>query len=127
MSRVYLWKLRVRDRTLLFERLSAEGLRCLNRDDTRSAPQNLELDISMTRTLEELRDSLYHQQLGRKMCAAYVAQQQGITLTSAFKKVPDPVGDLWLMVAEFARQANAEEADLICRNGRLRRSTGLIM
>jgi hypothetical protein len=80
----------------------------------------------MTRTLEELRDALYHQQLGRKMCAAYVAQQ-GIMLSTAFKKVPDPVGDLWLMVAEFARQANAEEADLICRSGRLQRSTGFIM
>jgi hypothetical protein len=81
----------------------------------------------MTRRLEELRDSPYHQQLGRKMCAAYVSQQQGITLSTAFEKVPDTVGDLWLMVAEVARQANAEEADLICRNGRLRRSTGLIM
>jgi hypothetical protein len=81
----------------------------------------------MTTNLRELRDSLYHQQLGRKMCAAYVAQQQGITLSTAFKKVPDQVGDLWLMVAEFARQASAEEADLICRNGLLRRFTGRIM
>jgi hypothetical protein len=81
----------------------------------------------MTKSLEELRQSLYHQQLGRKMCAAFVAQQQGITLSTAFKKVPDPVGDLWLMVAEFAGQASGEEASRICQSLRLRRSAGFIM
>jgi len=54
------------------------------------------------RTLEELRASDYHQQLGQKMCAAFVAQQQGISVSSALKKVELPVGDLWLMVAEYA-------------------------
>jgi hypothetical protein len=61
------------------------------------------------------------------MCAAFVAQQQGITLSTAFKKVPDPVGDLWLMVAELARQANGEEASRIYQSLRLRRSAGFIM
>jgi hypothetical protein len=69
--------------------------------------------MKMLKTLEELRHSPYHQQLGRKMCAAFVAQQQGITLNTALSKVPDLVGDSWLAVAEFARQTGAESADLV--------------
>jgi len=81
----------------------------------------------MARTLEELRHSPYHQQLGRKMCAAFVAQQRGVSLNTALKKVPEPVGDLWLTVAEFARQATAERIDLDFPSERLRRFTGSIM
>ena len=58
----------------------------------------------MKKSLEELRQSPYHQELARKMCAAYIAQQQGVTLDTAVKKVSDPMGDLWFLVAEFARQ-----------------------
>ena len=65
----------------------------------------------MTKTLEELRRSSYHQELGQKMCAAVIAQQQGIGLNTALKKVSGPVGDLWLVVAEFARQGYMEGAD----------------
>jgi hypothetical protein len=68
--------------------------------------------MHFTKTLGQLRDSPYHQQLGRKMCAAFVAQQQGTALNTAFRKVPDPVGDLWLVVAEFARQAALESVQL---------------
>ena len=56
------------------------------------------------KTLGELRSSGYHQELGQKMWAAFVAQQQGISLNSAMKKVEGPVGDVWLMVADFALQ-----------------------
>ncbi len=58
----------------------------------------------MSKTLDELRKSAFHQELGRKMCAAFVAQQQGVSLNTALKKVPDHVGDLWLVVADFAEQ-----------------------
>jgi hypothetical protein len=81
----------------------------------------------MAKTLKELRSSAYHQQLGRKMCAAFVAQQQGITLNTAFNKVPDDIADLWLVVAEFARQASAEMIDLDYLSDRLGRSTGPVM
>ena len=59
----------------------------------------------MMRTISELRSSEYHGQLGQKLYAAFLAQQQGISLSSAFKKVESPVSDAWLIVAEFARQA----------------------
>lgn len=54
------------------------------------------------KTLDELRDSFYHQELGKKLWAAYLAQQQGISLASAIKKVDGSVCDEWLMVAELA-------------------------
>jgi hypothetical protein len=64
------------------------------------------------KSITELRQSPYHQQFGRKVCAAFIAQQQGIRLETAFKKAPEPVADLWLVVAEFARQACMESIDL---------------
>jgi len=59
----------------------------------------------MSKRIEELWKSEYHQQFGRKLCAAFIAQQQGIRLDFALKKVPDPMADTWLIVAEFAREA----------------------
>jgi len=63
------------------------------------------------KSIAELRASPYHQQLGRKICAAFIAQQQGIRLDTAYKKAPDPVSDLWLVVAEFARKTCMESMD----------------
>ena len=61
--------------------------------------------------VRELRNSQYHQELGRKMCAAFVAQQQGVTLNTAFRKVPDQVGDLWLLMADLAARMTSESFD----------------
>jgi len=65
----------------------------------------------MNKSIKQLRPSTYHQQLGQKMCAAYIAQQQGITLETASQKVSEPVGDLWLMLAELARQWSTESGN----------------
>jgi hypothetical protein len=81
----------------------------------------------MTKTRDELRNSAYHQQLGQKICAAFIAQQQGITLNTALRKVPEPIGDLWLTIAEFARRAVMETIDLDSPLQLLRRSTGPII
>ena len=64
------------------------------------------------KTLEELRRSEFHIALGQKMCAAFIAQQQGISLQTASKKVSEPIGDLWLVLAELARQGWTEAANL---------------
>ncbi len=58
------------------------------------------------KTINELRNSSYHHELGRKLWAAYLAQQQGISMASAIKGVDDPVCDAWLMVAELALLAH---------------------
>ena len=65
----------------------------------------------MKKTMNELRNSSYHQQFARKLCAAFIAQQQGTSLGTAFKKVPEPLSDTWLIVAEFARQAAMKDID----------------
>ena len=62
------------------------------------------IQLQTSKSIEQLRSSDYHLQLARKMCAAFIAQQQGIALSTAFKKVEDPIGDLWLVLAELARQ-----------------------
>ena len=46
------------------------------------------------KTLDELRNSDYHQQLGQKLWAAFVAQQQGISMNAALKMVDFGVSDL---------------------------------
>jgi hypothetical protein len=66
----------------------------------------------MAKNLEELRNSPDHQQLGRKMYAAFVAQQQGIALNTAFKNTTGPVGDLWLMIAGHAEEAVRKAIDI---------------
>lgn len=81
----------------------------------------------MTKTLDELRNSGYHQQLGQKMCAAFIAQQQGISLNIALRRVPEPIGDMWLIVAEFARRAVMETIDLDSPLQLLRAPTGPII
>jgi hypothetical protein len=45
------------------------------------------------------------------MCAAFIAQQQGVALSTALKKVPDAILDLWLVVADFAYEAWARNID----------------
>lgn len=61
--------------------------------------------------VDELRKSEFHQELGQKICAAFIAQQQGVALNTALKKTALPVGDLWLLLAELACQGFADYAD----------------
>ena len=70
------------------------------------------------KTIDKLRSSAYHEQLGQKLYAAFLAQKQGISLNTALKKVRDPVSDAWLIVAEFARQAyNSSVEDILADGG----------
>ena len=81
----------------------------------------------MAKAIEELRQSSYHQELGRKMCAAFVAQQQGITLNTAIKKISTPVGDLWLMIADYTERAVGKAIDLQFPSEGSPQSKGLLM
>ena len=81
----------------------------------------------MTKTLEDLRKSAFHVALGQKMCAAFVAQQQGISLQTAAKKVSEPIGDLWLVLAELARQGYTEAVNLDCSNSRTHETSEVLM
>jgi hypothetical protein len=65
--------------------------------------------FQIKKSIDELRRSSYHPQLGRNLCAGWIAQQQGIRLDTAFKKIEQPMGDLWLVIAEFVRQECLKE------------------
>src|SRR5271165_2708719 len=67
-------------------------------------------EFQTKKSIEELRRSPYHQQLGRNVCSAFLAQQQGIRMDTAFKKIEEPVGDLWLLMAEIICQQCLNEA-----------------
>ncbi len=62
------------------------------------------VQFQTSKTIEELRESAYHRQLGRNICAAFIAQQQGTKLDTAHNKIEEPIGDLWLLMAEIIRQ-----------------------
>jgi hypothetical protein len=82
-------------------------------------------EIRVAQQIEELRESRFHQELGQKICAAFIAQQQGIALNTALKKVSPPIGDLWLMLAELTRLGCDDYAEFICGievGGRAKRS-----
>ncbi len=68
--------------------------------------------ITIPKTIDKLRCSSYHQQLGRKICASFIAQQQGISLQSALKKISEPMGDLWLVLAELTRYGFLEDTPI---------------
>ena len=59
------------------------------------------------KTLAELRSSDYHQELAHKLWAAFVAQQQGISMNMALAQTGGRMSDAWLMVAELALWAHA--------------------
>jgi hypothetical protein len=81
-------------------------------------------EIKKMKTINELRSSAYHEQLGQKLFAAFLAQQQGISLNTALKKVEGPVSDAWLIVAEFARQAyHSSVEDILTNSGQERLGT----
>ena len=68
--------------------------------------------IMISKTIHKLRCSSYHQQLGGKICASFIAQQQGISLQSAQKKISEPMGDLWLVLAELTRYGFLEDTPI---------------
>jgi hypothetical protein len=69
------------------------------------------------KTIDELRNSEYHAALAQKLFAAFLAQQQGISLNAAFNKIPGPVSDLWLIVAEAAREAYNADVAVFSKSG----------
>ena len=56
-------------------------------------------------------------ELARRLCAAFVSEQLGVTVATQYKKTPEDVGDLWYFLAaltkELARASqNAQYEDL---------------
>ena len=41
-------------------------------------------------------------ELARRLCAAYVSYQLGVSMATQYKKTPEKVGDLWYFLAGLA-------------------------
>jgi len=48
--------------------------------------------------------SCVDQELARRLCAAFVSYQLGISLATQYKKTPEDVGDLWYFLAALAKE-----------------------
>ena len=59
-------------------------------------------------------------ELARRLCAAFVSYQMGISITTQYKKTPEEVGDLGYFLAAFADKLARESQDAFYRDlGRL--------
>jgi hypothetical protein len=43
-------------------------------------------------------------ELARRLCAAFVSYQLGVTVTTLYKRTPKDVGDLWYLLAALAKE-----------------------
>jgi hypothetical protein len=41
-------------------------------------------------------------ELARRLCAAFISHQLGVTIATQYKNTPDDVGDLWYFLAALA-------------------------
>lgn len=45
-------------------------------------------------------------ELARRLCAAFISHQMGVTVATQYKKTPEDVGDLWYFLADkLARES----------------------
>ena len=42
-------------------------------------------------------------ELARRLCAAFLSNQLGVTVATQYKNTPEDVGDLWYFLAAFSR------------------------
>ena len=43
-------------------------------------------------------------ELARRLCAAFVSYQLGVTVATQYKNMPEDVGDLWYFLAALAKE-----------------------
>jgi hypothetical protein len=51
------------------------------------------------------------QELARRLCAAFISHQLGISVATQYKKTPEDVGDLWYFMAALAKKLVTESQD----------------
>ena len=54
-------------------------------------------------------------ELARRLCAAYVSYQMGVSVATQYKKTPEHVGDLWLFLAALADKLAWMASSSCCR------------
>jgi hypothetical protein len=59
-------------------------------------------------------------ELARRLCAAFVSYQLGVTVATQYKNTPEEVGDLWYFLAALARELATRSQDSLYKDlGRL--------
>jgi hypothetical protein len=59
-------------------------------------------------------------ELARRLCAAFVSYQMGVTVATQYKRMPEDVGDLWYFLAALATElARAGQNEMYPNLGRL--------
>ena len=59
-------------------------------------------------------------ELARRLCAAFVSYQLGVTVATQYKNTPEDVGDLWYFLAALARELATRSQDSLYKDlGRL--------
>jgi hypothetical protein len=60
------------------------------------------------------------QELARRLCAAFVSYQLGVSMATQYKKMPEDVGDLWYFLAALAKELARQSQDSVYKDlGRL--------
>jgi len=52
-------------------------------------------------------------ELARRICAAFVSHQMGVTVATQYKNTPEDVGDLWYFLAALADKLTGESQDAL--------------
>ena len=52
-------------------------------------------------------------ELARRLCAAYISHQMGVTVATQYNKTPEDVGDLWYFLAALADKLTMEAQDAL--------------
>ena len=55
--------------------------------------------------------STMDQELARRLCAAFISHQLGVSVATQYKKTPEDVGDLWYFLAALAKKLVTESQD----------------
>ena len=50
-------------------------------------------------------------ELARRLCAAFLRHQLGISVATQYKKTPEDVGDLWYFLAGLAKELASQSQD----------------
>ena len=55
--------------------------------------------------------STVDQELARRLCAAFISHQLGVSVATQYKKTPEDVGDLWYFLAALGKKLVTESQD----------------
>jgi hypothetical protein len=55
-------------------------------------------------------------ELARRLCAAFVSHQLGVSIATQYKKTPEDVGDLWYLLGALAEKLARQSQDAVYKD-----------